>query len=149
MATIRLTQGFRNLKVGERQTLLIKRATYDEKYMKLSLTFADSEGRTLTEKFNFMQKGKKDAINEVAVGIFSTIAKCATHDFDDRDFDPEEVQGLYIIADVWEQKSVNEDTGEERTYTHLKNYEATPDDFEGFEGELAGDDLDDDMENYL
>ena len=36
---IMLTQGFRNLEVGKEQTLLIKKVNYDEKFMRIKMTF--------------------------------------------------------------------------------------------------------------
>lgn len=139
MAKIGLIQGFRNLEVGKEQTLLIKRVSYDEKFMKCKVTFADDQDRALTETYNFKGK-KKDTFNEVALSIFSTIAKCATHDFTDRDIDPEEIEGLRIVADVWEQVVTNEDGEETGRYLHVKNFKEVEDDD-------AEDDADEDDED--
>lgn len=127
MAKIGLIQGFRNLEVGKEQTLLIKRVSYDEKFMKCKVTFADDQDRALTESFNFKGK-KKGTYNEVALGIFSTIAKCATHDFTDRDIDPEEIEGLYIVADVFEQVVTNDEGEETGRYLHVRNFKEFEDD---------------------
>lgn len=133
MAKIGLTQGFRNLEAGERQELLIKRVTYEEKYQKIKVTFADDEGGTATE--TFMLKGKKKGtVNEVALGIFSTIAKCATHDFTDREIDPEDIQGLKVVADVFED-SWTDDEGKTHSRMKLRNYREADED--------AGDDDED------
>ena len=138
MGKIGLIQGFRNLEVGEAQTLLIKKVSYDEKFMKCKVTFADDEDRTLTETFMFKGK-KKGTVNEVALGIFSTIAKCATHDFTDREIDPEEIEGLYIVADVYEQVVKDEEGDEKGRYKHVRNFkEAEADE----PGEEDGDDED-------
>ena len=147
MAKIGLIQGFRNLEVGTEQVLKIKKVNYDEKYMKCKLTFADDEDRTLTETFTFKGK-KKGQMNEVALGIFSTIAKCATHDFKDRDFDPDELEGLYIVADVYEQINTNDDGEEISRYKHLRNFKEVDEDFEE-EDDDEEDDDDDDMDGYL
>lgn len=122
MAKIALTQGFRNLEIGKEQLLKIKKVSYDEKFMKCKVTFADDQDRALTETYSFKGKSKKNPINEVALGIFSTIAKCATHDFTDREIDPESIRGLYIVADVWEQVAKNEEGEETGRYLHVKNF---------------------------
>lgn len=147
MAKIGLIQGFRNLEVGTEQTLLIKKVSYEEKYMKCKVTFADDEGRALTETYSFKGK-KKGTYNEVALGIFSTIAKCATHDFTDRDIDPEEIEGLYIVADVWEQVVENDEGEETGRYLHVRNFkeadtEATDEEEEDIEDEEDDEDDDD------
>lgn len=141
MAKIGLIQGFRNLEVGKEQTLTIKRVSYDEKYLKCKVTFADADDRALTETFSFKGK-KKGTYNEVALGIFSTIAKCATHDFKDREIDPEEIQGCQIVADVYEQV-VKDDDGEiTGRYLHVRNFKEADSDYEATDEE-------DDMEDYL
>lgn len=127
MAKIGLTQGFRNLEAGKEQLLGIKKVTYDEKYMKCKVTFGDDEGRTLTETFNFKGK-KKGTYNEVALGIFSTIAKCATHDFSDREIDPTDIEGLHIVADVYEQVVTNDEGEETGRYMHVRNFKEAEDD---------------------
>lgn len=136
---IMLTQGFRNLEVGKEQTLLIKKVSYDEKFMRIKMTFTDDQDRALTENFN-LKGAKKGQLNEVALGIFSTIAKCATHDFDDRPLDPEELEGLYIVADVIEQVVKNDEGEETGRYLHLRNYK---------EAEVDDDEDDEDDEDWL
>ncbi|WP_165170625.1 hypothetical protein [Adlercreutzia sp. ZJ242] len=143
MAKIGLIKGFRNLEVGKEQTLLIKKVSYEEKYMKCKITFSDAEDRTLTEQFSFKGK-KKGTLNEVALGIFSTIAKCATHDFTDREIDPEEIEGLYVVADVYEQEVKDEDENVTGTYKHIRNFKEADVDFE----EDADEDIDD-IDDYL
>lgn len=132
MAKIGLIQGFRNLEVGTEQTLLIKKVSYEEKYMKCKVTFADDEGRALTETYSFKGK-KKGTYNEVALGIFSAVVKCATHDFTDRDIDPEEIEGLYIVADVWEQVVENDEGEETGRYLHIRNFKEAADEEEDIE----------------
>lgn len=149
MAKIGLIQGFRNLEVGQEQTLLIKRVSYEEKYQKCKITFADEEGRALTETFSFKGK-KKGTYNEVALGIFSTIAKCATHDFSDREIDPEEIEGLYIVADVYAQEVKGEDDEVINTYLHVRNFKEADVEVAAEEDEEEDDDEDDeDMDGYL
>ena len=121
MAKIGLIQGFRNLEVGKEQLLKIRKVSYEEKYMKYKVTFADDQDGALTETFTFKGK-KKGTVNEVALGIFSTIAKCATHDFADREIDPSEIEGLYIVADVYEQVVKNDEGEETGRYLHVRNF---------------------------
>ena len=141
MAKVGLIQGFRNLEVGERQLLKIKKDSYEEKYMKCKVTFEDAEGRTGTETFMFKGK-KKDTYNEVALGIFSTIAKCATHDFADREIDPEEIEGLHVIADVY-MDAWTDDEGRSHERAKLRNYREAEVDDETEGDEVAEDDEDD------
>lgn len=144
MAKIGLIQGFRNLEIGTEQTLKIKKVAYDEKYLKCKVTFADDEGRALTETYNFKGK-KKDTFNEVALGIFSTIAKCATHDFTDREIDPEEIEGLYIVADVWEQPVTNDEGEETGRYRHVRNFKEADVETDDGDDEEEDSDEDDDL----
>jgi len=147
MAKIGLIQGFRNLEVGKEQTLLIKRVSYDEKFMKCKVTFADDQDRAPTETYSFKGK-KKGTYNEVALGIFSTIAKCATHDFTDRDIDPEEIEGLYIVADVWEKVVTNDEGEETGRYLHVRNFkeaDVEPDEDDEEDDSEEDSDEDDDL----
>lgn len=146
MAKIGLTQGFRNLEIGKEQTLKLKKVSYDEKFMKCKVTFADDEGRALTETYSFKGK-KKGTFNEVALGIFSTIAKCATHNFSDREIDPEEIEGLYIIADVYEQVVTNDEGEETGRYLHVRNFKEADSEAADDEEEVAdeGEDEEDDL----
>ena len=146
MAKIGLIQGFRNLEEGKNQLLLIKKVSYEEKYMKCKVTFADEEGRALTETYSFKGK-KKGTYNEGALGAFSTVAKCATHDFDDREIDPMEIQGLYIVADVIEQVAKDEDGEVIGRYKHIRNVKEA--DIDGEEPEDDSDDEDEDDEDDL
>lgn len=148
MAKIGLIQGFRNLEVGQEQTLLIKRVSYEEKYQKCKITFADEEGRALTETFSFKGK-KKGSYNEVALGIFSTIAKCATHDFTDREIDPEEIEGLYIVADVFAQEVKDEDGEVTNTYLHVRNFKEADVEIVVEEDDDDDEEDDEDMDGYL
>jgi len=148
MAKIGLIQGFRNLEVGNAQTLKIKKVSYEEKYMKCKVTFADDEGRALTETYSFKGK-KKGTYNEVALGIFSTIAKCATHDFTDRDIDPEEIEGLYIVADVWEQVVENDEGEETGRYLHVRNFKEADVESDEDEDEVEDDEEEDDEDDDL
>ena len=125
MSKLQLIRGFRNLSVGESQLLRIKKVSFDPKFNKAQVTFEDVNGASQTETFNFNGK-KKGEINEVALGIFSTICKCVTHDFTDREIEIESIEGGYIIADVYEQKvDVVDDQGvvtDTKKYIHLRNW---------------------------
>ncbi len=135
MATIKLADGFKNLKPGDAQTLTLKRVRYDEKYQKINVTFADAEGGTCVERFNLM--GSNGKPNDVAFGIFSTIYKCCMGGSTGDEVDPEAIEGCRIVADVYQQIVKDEETGEEKArYIHVRNFH---------EAEAAAPDDDDDL----
>lgn len=141
MSKLQLIRGFRNLKIGENQLLRVKKVSYDPKFNKCQVTFEDADGGTQTETFNFNGK-KKGEINEVALGIFSTICKCVTHDFTDREIEVESIEGGYIMADVYEQKVDQTDeqgnVTDTKKYIHLRNWKEAEETF-----------ADDDIDGYL
>jgi hypothetical protein len=126
MATIKLAEGFKNLKIGDAQTLAVKRVRYDEKYQKIIVTFADAEGGTLTERFNLV--GSNGKPNDVALGVFSTLYKCCMGGKTGDEVDPCAIEGRRVVADVWEQIVKDKDTREEKArYIHVRNFhEAEP-----------------------
>lgn len=122
MATLTLSEGYRNLKVGEAQELEISRVEFDERKQTAKVTFADAEGGTCTEQFRFGTTATKSKGQEVALNIFSTLAKCALHDWQLTEIDPLSIQGQLVVADVFQQEVVNEETGRSTFYTHVKNF---------------------------
>lgn len=127
MARIGLSEGFRNLEEGPRQILTIAAISYDDKYGKAQVTFEDSRGGSQVETYTMGAPGKKQSRGQkVAQNIFSTMAKNALHDWEIEDIDPDELVGLDVMADVTRDKSVNEDTGEVRYYTHVRNFKEAP-----------------------
>lgn len=119
---MKLGKGFINLNEGENQTLKITKVTYDEKYDKCKVTFKDDRGGSCTEQFLFT--GKNGKPNEVALNIFTTLAMCALNDFDmqETEFDPQELEGCHVQADVTKDIVTDEDTGRTNTYYHVRNF---------------------------
>ena len=122
MAMLALSEGYRNLKVGEAQELEISKVDFDERKQVCKVTFADAEGGTCTEQFRFGTTAVKSKGQEVALDIFSTLAKCALHDWQLVEIDPHSIQGAVVIADVFQQEVVNQETGRSTFYTHVKNF---------------------------
>ncbi len=120
MMKIKLSDGFKNLQVGDAQTLLIKKVKFNEKFMKLAVTFADDKGGTCVENFNLVDNSGKP--NDVANGIFSTIFKCCKGGETGDEIDPTEIEGCYIIADVYQQIVKDEDGDETGRYIHVKSF---------------------------
>ena len=127
MAKIGLSEGFRRLEEGTAQLLEIVDVKYDDKYNKATVTFQDAAGGTQTETYMMGTPGKKQSRGQkVAQDMFSTMAKHAMHDWTIDDIDPDELVGRTVVADVTKDKSVNEDTGEVRYYTHVRNFKEAP-----------------------
>lgn len=128
--------GFKNLVEGPDQKLLIKRVSYDEKYDKAKVTFADDKGGTQVEQYDFGGKN-----GETVLSIFFGLAMCALHCGEDVDFEPEELEGHYIVADVIYDAWENEETGRSGHYVHVRYFKECPDD--------EADEPDEDMDEYL
>lgn len=121
---MKLTKGFKNLHAGKAQTLTITKVVYDEKFDKMRVHFKDEEGGTGIEQLMFVSKDDKP--NEVALNIFSTIVKCALHDWSLEEIDDfDALVGCQVIADVTEDE-VEMKNGEVRVFTHLRNYKEAP-----------------------
>lgn len=134
---MKLGKGFINLTEGENQTLKISKVTYDEKYDKCKVTFKDDSGGSCTEQFLFT--GKNGKPNEVALNIFTTLAMCAFNDFtmQETEFEPQELEGCEVIADVTKDVVTDEDTGRTSIYYHVRNFkpaDTNSDDAEDDEG---------------
>lgn len=117
-----LVKGFENIEFGDAQLLRIKKVVTDDKYDKVKLTFEDSDGRTLVEQYILKGDGDKPS---VGLMILSTVAKCATNNFKERPFDPEDLAGLYVVADVYERVS------DGKSYANLRNYRVAKETFDG------------------
>lgn len=135
MAKIKLRDGFKNLQVGDAQTLLVKKVKFNEKFQKIAVTFADDEGGTCVENFNLVGNNGKE--NDTAFGIFSTIYKCCKGGETGDEVDPTEIEGCYIVGDVFQQIATNDDGEETRRYIHVRNFREAD----------AADDGDDDGED--
>ena len=141
MAKIKLTDGFKNLQVGDTQTLLVKKVKFNEKFQKIAITFADDAGGPCVENFNLM--GNNDKPNDVAYGIFSTIFKCCKGGETGDEVDPTEIEGCYIVADVFEQIVKDDDGDEKGRYIHVRNFREA----DGEEAETEEADEDEDEED--
>lgn len=142
---MRLGKGFVNLEEGQDQVLLISKVAYDEKYAKCKLTFKDEQtGGTGTEQFTFKNGNK---VNDVALNIFTTIAMCAMDDFTlrEKDFDPELLEGRYVLCDVLMEDVEFEDGGKGRfpRYRNFRVAKNVPGAEDGEEAEEAAEDDDD------
>ena len=125
MPTIKLADGFKNLRPGDAQTLTVKRVRYDEKYQKITVTFADAEGGTCTEHFCLI--GKNGKPNDVAFGIFSTVYKCCKGGSTGDEVDPCAIEGCRVLGDVHLQIVKDDDGNETGRYIHVRNFhEAEP-----------------------
>lgn len=133
-----LTKGFRNVEVGPNQLLMIKKVVYDDKFGKLRLLLTDRDGGTMNEFFSFWKSKTKP--NEVALNVFSTIAKAATGDWTEREIEPAELVGCYLVVDVIEQTS---DDG--KVFKHIRNVKEA-EDFEPFDIDIDDDEEDEDVE---
>lgn len=124
---MKLGKGFLNLKEGSNQTLLISKVTYDKKYDKAKVTFEDERGATCVEQYGFTKKDGKP--NEVSLNIFTTLVMCAMNNFEmqESEFEPKELEGHYVIADVVKDEYVNEDTGKKGSYMHVRNFQPAED----------------------
>lgn len=113
MAKINLVDSFKAISTGNNQVLTISKVTFDSKFKKLKLVFEDNSGGTLTEQY--------DLTKEVVLKIVSNIVKCATHDFSNREIDPEAIAGLSVLADVYDQE-----TESGAVYTHVRRIREVP-----------------------
>lgn len=123
---MRLGDGWLNVEPGRDQLLKIVKVDESDKYEKVKVTFKDERGGTCTEQFMFERNGK---VNEVALNIFTTIAMCAMDDTSlrNKDFDPEELVGRYVVADVVATEYTNPNTGKTGIYNNLKNFRVARD----------------------
>ena len=138
MGKIKLSNGFKNCRLGDAQTLLVKKVRFNEKFQKIAVTFADEAGGTCTEHFNLV--GNNGQPNEVALGIFSTVYKCCKGGETGEEVDPTGIEGCHLIADVYEQVVKDEDGEVTGRYIHIRNFrEADLDDAgEIDDGDLFG-----------
>lgn len=124
MGKIGLSAGFRNLEVGDAQVLAITASSYDERLAAAKVTFTDPDrGGSCTETFRFGHGPQRSRGQEVALDIYSTLAKHALHDWELEEIDPDELVGALIVADVYKQDVVNEQTGAVTgSYIHVRNF---------------------------
>ena len=143
---IMLTQGFRDMELGKDHLVFVKKVKWDEEFDTLRLTFSDEDGATLSENFFFIDSHGNP--NEVALGIFSNIAKAATHDERNREIDPNDLLGLSLIADVYEQEGRDKNGKPNgKFYRHLRNFKPSDVQIEIDDEELDDAEVEDDAED--
>ncbi len=80
----------------------IESVTYKEDFGKLEMVLKTAQGLTHTERFTFV---KNDGTpNDVALSVFSFIAKTALNDFERVEIDHEELIGKFIECEVTHEK---------------------------------------------
>lgn len=120
---IGLSEGFKTLQVGDNQVLTISASSFDERLMTAKVTFTDPDhGGSCTETFRFGQGPQRSRGQEVALNIYSTLAKNALHDWTRQEIDADELVDTLIVADVYKQDVTNEETGAVTSYIHVKNF---------------------------
>lgn len=118
---MRLSSGFKDLKEGRERLLTITKATYDAKFDKARINFRDEDGGTGVESFLFVNAS--DEPNEVALNLFSTLVKCALHDWSLEEFDDwDSLTGCQVLADVTRTPSKDG----ERMFTNVGRYKEAP-----------------------
>lgn len=157
---VTLNDGFKDLKTGNGQLLVIKAVSYDEKKCRMRVTFGDAEGGSSSEFYNLYtkkrvkgKKGLQTVPNEGALTAFSTMAKHALGDWNRTDIDPEELVGCYVLANVnYDDVKVKDDNGEEtgevKQYLHIRNFKETDRTFDD-DDEVNDDDVEEDDDEDL
>lgn len=141
MAKLKLTEAWHALEVGDDCILTISKVEYKEKLGRIEVFFKDAQGGSGTEIFKVGVPGKKKTrANEVALSIFSTLAKAAMLDWNYEEIDPLDLVAKTVKAEVYVQK--DEDSG--KTYVHAKRYRFAPEKLEN-----ADDDFDDEEEDDI
>lgn len=126
---IGLSEGFRTLEVGDKQVLTISASSYDERLATAKVTFTDPDrGGSCTETFRFGHGPQRSRGQQVALDIYSTLAKYALHNWELETVEPEDLVDTLIVADVYKQEVTNEETGATSFYTHVRNFKEYRDD---------------------
>lgn len=123
MASIQLVDGWRKPKPGVHDFLITK-VVYDEEFDKVKVHFEDETGATTMEQFTLVKSDGKP--NETALGIFSTMAKCALHDETNREIDFDDLEGLAVRAEAYERTYKSEKADKDVTVVNLKNWDIIP-----------------------
>lgn len=136
MARLGLSEGYRNLQEGPSQRMTITDVNYEEKFGKATVRFEDESHGSGFESYKMgsprLPDEKVSRGNRGARNAFATLAKCALGDWELEDIDTDDLVGRTVIADVVKTPSKDDETGEVKYYTHLRNFrideEAAPDD---------------------
>jgi len=129
MGKIGLTGGFTPLPEGE-YTFMIKSAdqTKLDDFGKLDIVLVTKEGKTHTEKYNFLKStGER---NDTAYNAFSSLARAALDlpQSDDRAVDPDELVGHYIQCEIVHSPGNNGNVFANLGWkkTHMEGFDGQP-----------------------
>jgi len=118
MSRIALSSGYTPIDKGTYKFLVVE-TEYKEDFGKIKLVFENEAGRRHKETFTII--GNNGKTNEKALYAFTQFAIAILNDEDIEDVDVAELLGSHVISDIVHDKVLNEQTGEERVYAHMKN----------------------------
>ena len=114
MGLLKLSQGFTSLPDGE-QTLFITGVDYDEKWGKIEVHCINAGGIKHSERYRIYRDDGE--INEVALNLFSWLARTALGTDAADEIDPTSLKGHYFACTVSHVKSEGKDG---KTYTNTR-----------------------------
>lgn len=129
MGLLKLSQGFTSLPDGF-QTLYITGVDYDEKWGKIEVHCINASGIKHSERYRIYNNDGDT--NEIALNLFSWLARTALGDEAGDEIDPCSLKGHYFACTVSHVKSEGKD-GKTYTNTRLNDLEPST----GFEGEVS------------
>lgn len=119
MGLLKLSQGFTSLPDGE-QTLFITGVDYDEKWGKIEVHCINAGGIKHSERYRVLND--KGETNEVALNLFSWLARAVLGEEVGDEIDPTTLTGHYFACTVSHVKSEGKD-GKVYTNTRLGDLE--------------------------
>jgi hypothetical protein len=119
MGLLKLSQGFTSLPDGE-QTLYITGVDYDEKWGKIEVHCINASGIKHSERYRVLND--KGETNEVALNLFSWLARAVLGEEAGDEIDPTTLKGCYFKCNVSHVKSEGKD-GKVYTNTRLGDLE--------------------------
>lgn len=120
MGLLKLSQGFTSLPDGY-QTLYITGVDYDEKWGKIEVHCINASGIKHSERYRIYNNDGET--NEVALNLFSWLARTALGDEAGDEIDPTTLKGHYFACTVSHIKSEGKD-GKTYNNTRLNDLEA-------------------------
>ena len=129
MGLLKLSQGFTSLPDGE-QTLYITGVDYDEKWGKIEVHCINAGGIKHSERYRIYRDDGE--INEVALNLFSWLARTALGTDAADEIDPTSLKGHYFACTVSHVKSEGKDG---KTYNNTRLNDLEPSD--GFTGPVS------------
>lgn len=119
MGLLKLSQGFTSLPDGE-QTLYITGVDYDEKWGKIEVHCINASGIKHSERYRVLND--KGETNEVALNLFSWLARAVLGEDTGDEIDPTTLTGHYFACTVSHVKSEGKD-GKTYNNTRLSDLE--------------------------